>query len=335
MKAWDQSCPIVIVPTKYYKTPTKLFRELDVSIVIWANHLLRSSVTTMQETARHLYESQSLTKMEPRIAPVEEIFRLQRSDELKQAEKLYLPLADKPRAIILAASRGQKFGKLTKDKPKTLLEYKGKSLLHRLVTTFNNCGIKDISAVLGYKSNAVHLDNVHKFINPSWKKTGIAYSLFKAIEKLSGPVVVAYGDILFEENVLNGLLETSEDIVLAVDTSWANGRKLGRDIDAVLGATPPSDRYGASLCLHLAAIGTDMDHEQAHGEWIGLLKLSSEGTKRMRHFLEQYYSDERNIERNTSFVQLLTVMQAAGETIYVNYFRGHWLDVDNPADLQE
>ena len=33
MQAWDRSCPIVIVPTKYYKTPTDLFRELGISMV--------------------------------------------------------------------------------------------------------------------------------------------------------------------------------------------------------------------------------------------------------------------------------------------------------------
>jgi len=333
MKAWDHSCPIVIVPTTYHKTPIDVFRGLGVSVVIWANHILRSAVAAMQEAANYLSQAQSPLRLEGKIAPVAEIFRLQGADELKQAEKRYLPFSETPKAVILAASRGRKFGELTKDKPKAMLEYQGKPLLGRLVDTFNNCGIKDISVVLGYKASAVQLDNIQRFINRPWKRGGIASSLYKAVDKLTGPVVVAFGDILFEESVLNDLLETGENIVLAVDTSWTNGRKLGRDIDAVLGAQPPSDRYGTSRCVSLEAIGTHIDHETAHGEWIGVLKLSSEGSRRMKAFLESYYSDESRLDESISLVELLTAMQAAREDIHINYSRGHWLDVDSPEDL--
>jgi phosphoenolpyruvate phosphomutase len=334
MQAWDRSCPIVIVPTKYYKTPTDLFRELGISVVIWANHILRSSVTAIQETARVLHRTQSLSKLEGKIAPVAEIFRLQGADELKHAEKQYLPIAETAKAIILAASRGRKFGDLTRDIPKTMLPYNGKPLLRRLVETFNNCGIKDISVVLGHKANTVSMDNIQRFVNRPWKKGGIGSSLFKAIDKLRGPVVIAFGDILFEENVLFDLLETNENIVLAVDTAWANGRKLGRDIDAVRGVLPPSDRYGASRCVSLEIIGTHLDHKDAHGEWIGLLKLSSEGSRRMKAFLESFYKHEERLEENITLVQLITAMQDAGDEIYLNYSRGRWLDVDSPEDLQ-
>lgn len=333
MHSWDRSCPVVIVPTKYYKTPTDLFRELGISVVIWANHILRSSVAAMQETASLLQSTQSLARFEGKIAPVKEIFRLQGAEELKQAEKQYLPVAETAKAIVLAASRGRKFGDLTKDIPKTILPYKGKPLLQRLIETFNNCGIKDISVVLGYKANTVHVDNVQRFVNRPWKKGGIGSSLYKAIEKIHGPVVIAFGDILFEENVLSDLLETTENIVLAVDTAWANGRKLGRDIDAVKGTLPPSDRYGASRCVPLETIGTHLDHEDAHGEWIGLMKLSSEGSRRMKAFLESYYQEIDRLEQGITLVQVISVMQAAGEEIFLNYSRGRWLDVDSPEDL--
>lgn len=47
MKEWGDRCPVVIVPTKYYSTPTKVFRDLKISTVIWANHLMRSAVNVM------------------------------------------------------------------------------------------------------------------------------------------------------------------------------------------------------------------------------------------------------------------------------------------------
>ncbi len=91
MDEWKDRCPVVIVPTMYYETPTSLFEEIGVSVVIWANHLLRSSIKAMQQTAAQIYSDQSLAAVEPEIVSVKEIFRLQNAAELKDAEKRYLP----------------------------------------------------------------------------------------------------------------------------------------------------------------------------------------------------------------------------------------------------
>ncbi len=147
-------------------------------------------------------------------------------------------------------------------------------------------------------------------------------------------MVLSYGDILFEPSVLNNLLETPEDIVLAVDTSWTNGRKPGRDIDAVIGGEAPTEKFGAARCIPLAQIGTDIDHLQAHGEWIGLAKLSSGGASQLKAYLEEYYADETNLARNTNVVDLFKGLLVKGIPVHVTYFRGHWLDVDGPEDLK-
>jgi len=91
MRKWDNAAPVVIVPTMYYNTPTSVFEELGVSLVIWANHMMRSAITAMQQTARQIFEDRSLVNVEGKVVPVKEIFRLQGADELKQAEKRYLP----------------------------------------------------------------------------------------------------------------------------------------------------------------------------------------------------------------------------------------------------
>jgi len=90
-KEWNGRHPVVIVPTKYYTTPTQTFKDWKVSGVIWANHNLRSCVTAMQETCAAIYKEQSLMSVEPRVASVKEVFRLQDQPELDAAEKLYLP----------------------------------------------------------------------------------------------------------------------------------------------------------------------------------------------------------------------------------------------------
>ena len=91
MNEWQDTCPVVIVPTMYYDTPTSVFEEAGVSMVIWANHLLRSSITAMQATAARIYTDRSLHNVENEVVSVKEIFRLQNATELKEAEKAYLP----------------------------------------------------------------------------------------------------------------------------------------------------------------------------------------------------------------------------------------------------
>lgn len=91
MKEWDGRLPVVIVPTKYYTTPTTQFRELGISLAIWANHNLRSSIEAMKKISEQIFQDQSLIHVENDIATVQEVFRLQGAGELQIAEQKYLP----------------------------------------------------------------------------------------------------------------------------------------------------------------------------------------------------------------------------------------------------
>ncbi|WP_058303275.1 phosphoenolpyruvate mutase [Gorillibacterium timonense] len=91
MKAWNGKHPVIIVPTKYSSTPSQVFRELGIRAVIWANHNLRASIEAMQATTERIFREESLLNVEKRIAPIDEIFRLQRAGELLAAEEKYLP----------------------------------------------------------------------------------------------------------------------------------------------------------------------------------------------------------------------------------------------------
>lgn len=91
LKEWKNRLPVVIVPTTYYKTPTENFKEMGVNMVIWANHTLRSSILAMQEVTKEIYMQKNTMGVEKKIVSVPEIFRLQNTKELLEAEKIYLP----------------------------------------------------------------------------------------------------------------------------------------------------------------------------------------------------------------------------------------------------
>ncbi len=141
-REWAGRGPLVIVPTKYYGTPTDVFRAAGVSLVIWANHLVRAAASAMQSVAREVHAKETLVDVEDRIAPVDEIFRLQDAHEYVDAERRYLGAARAPTtAVVLAAGRGKGLEALTIDKPKVMLPVAGKPLLRRLVDAFKQEGI--------------------------------------------------------------------------------------------------------------------------------------------------------------------------------------------------
>jgi phosphoenolpyruvate phosphomutase len=79
-REWAGRGPLVIVPTKYYSTPTDVFRQAGISTVIWANHLIRGATSAMQAIAKEIHDSETLVNVEDRVATVNEIFRLQDAD---------------------------------------------------------------------------------------------------------------------------------------------------------------------------------------------------------------------------------------------------------------
>lgn len=91
MNHWDCSSPVVILPTTFYETPTSLFDELGVSLILWANHLVRASIYHMRHVAGKIFSCRSVAEVNPEIATLGDIFKLQNADELDVAEQRYLP----------------------------------------------------------------------------------------------------------------------------------------------------------------------------------------------------------------------------------------------------
>lgn len=88
---WGDRSPVLIIPTKYYRTPTETFRRHRFSAVIWANHLLRASIAAMMKIAQQIHQDEHLQEIESQIVPLSEVFRLQNTSELDSAEQRYLP----------------------------------------------------------------------------------------------------------------------------------------------------------------------------------------------------------------------------------------------------
>lgn len=327
-KEWGNRCPIVIVPTMYYSTPTEVFERAGIRIVIWANHNVRAAITAMQRTCRTIFTERSVASLEDSIAPVKEVFRLQNADELLAAEERYLPQTNKStRAIILAASQGD-LGALTSARPKAMVPINGEPLLHKLVAQFRAERVKDITIVRGFGRESIDVPNVEYVDNADFATTYELHSLQLAAESLKGSIILSFGDILFRKYILQNLLAHPGDIVIAVDAAWSNRKRNDEYLDYVTASHPYTARYGEEDA-ELRDVGPKL--EKIDGEWIGLLKASPSGTEKIRETLNEL--SKRGDFDTLRCDALLRALVAKNVRISVVYITGHWLDVDNLEDL--
>jgi phosphoenolpyruvate phosphomutase len=330
-RAWGNRAPLVIVPTMYYATPTEVYREAGISTVIWANHLLRSALVAMRETAARIAEDESLMRVEGQVASVQEVFRLVGNAELEQAERQYLPARPSAAAVVLAASGGD-LGTLTADRPKCMLDIRGRPLLGSLVHTLRSSGVRDVTVVRGYRKEAVQLDGVRMVDNDRHAETGELWSLACARDAIRGETVVAYGDVLFRRHILDGLLRSEADVALAVDSLGATPRPSATARDLVAADRPFSGDYLDDAPAHLRRIANDIAAGELCGEWMGLLRVSARGAGWLR---EEMAAMEAEGLLATADLPLLLTRMAARHPVQVLYFTGHWLDIDTLGDLAE
>jgi len=320
---WANRAPLVIVPTMYsMNTPTQVFRDAGISTIIWANHNMRSAISAMRETSRQIFEDQSLHEVEGRVVPVKEIFRLVGNAELEAAERRYLPGKANLGAVVLAASGGD-LGELTEGKPKCMIDIRGQSLLQRLVTSLSNGGVRDISVVRGAFKDAVSLPGIQTVDNDRHAETGELFSLACASEKLKGELVVSYGDVLFRDYILDGLLQTEGDIVIVADAKTRKGDLVATD-------HPYTGSYLDDEPVRLSAMSAALEAAKATGEWIGLARFSAQGSEWLR---EEIAAIEAEGLLESADLPLLFTRLAAKHPVAVHFITSHWLDVDTLTDL--
>ena len=333
-REWGNRCPVVIVPTKYYATPTDVFRQHGFSMVIWANHMLRAAVASMQKTARALKESEHLLSIEDKVAPVSEIFRLQNAAELLEAEERYLPRgAEGTSAVVLAASRGEELGELTEDQPKTMVKVQGVPILSHIVDAYNAVGIKDILVVRGYKKEAVNLPNLTYIDNLEFAETGELASLSQALQSRKGrfqPTIVSYGDVLFNKYIPQALCQEQDDCVIFVDSNWRDQSSYAR-LGGFAECSVPNSRKAFNAKIYLKQLGKTVPEESIHGVWMGFLKLSSSAASQVNDLLLDMLADPAN--RRAGIPQLLQELLKRDVPVRVLYTVGHWLDVNSLEDV--
>ena len=330
-REWAGRLPLVIVPTKYYSTPTDVFRSAGISMVIWANHMIRASIAAMEKIGQQIQHQESVVNIEDQIATIDRVFALQGAEELTRAQQRYLKHRQETHAIVLAASRGNALQDLTRDRPKVMLSIAGKPLLRRLVDEFKNQGINRITVVAGYKAETIDVAGINLRLNREYESSGELTSLACALDCFQDDMLIMYGDLLFRSYILNDLLDHDGDVVVVVDSLVNTSHITGTPDYAYCSMPDGRSIFSEEILLNQVCESEIPGKGRPSGRWIGMLKLGARGRLWVESALRELQQDP-GFNRLT-MPDLLNYLVDHGKKIHVLYINGHWLDVNVLGDI--
>ena len=131
---------------------------------------------------------------------------------------------------------------------------------------------------------------------------------------------------------MSHLFDNPDDIVLSVDYTWSNGKSKRSGISFVSCDAKASQMFGGRTTASLKDIGSHIPESNVAGEWIGLLKLNSQGSKLVVDKLKWLYENEVNLLKSMTLVDFLKQLLLDKIDVSVSYYPGYWLDLDSTID---
>lgn len=160
----------------------------------------------------------------------------------------------KMQAIILAAGMGKRLKELTQNNTKCMVRVNGVALIDRMLHQLDTRGLSRVVIVVGYEAEKLKefirtLDVKTPIVfveNSIYDKTNNIYSLALAKEYLKQEdTVLLESDLIFEDSVLDALLDDPRDTLALVDRyeSWMDGTVVKLEDDDRIRAFIPGSKF--------------------------------------------------------------------------------------------
>ena len=238
------------------------------------------------------------------------------------------------RAIILAAGSGLRLGEFTQDIPKTLVDVNGESILERQISLLKEYGINEIFVVTGYKREKHVLKNIEYIFNARYSETEQLTSMMVARRKIFGDVLIIFGDIIFDSDILKQVLASNDDITIPIDLDWKKSYEEEPN--------KPADIFWLNRkeIGKISAKEISLESKNEVGEFLGIIKLSTAGSKILVKKYEELekshtgkFHDADSLEK-AKLVDILQELIDSKVKISPLTISGKWCEIDTPKDLE-
>lgn len=242
------------------------------------------------------------------------------------------------KAIILAAGQGTRLKKYTENLPKGMLNFEGKTIIERQIEMYRQCGINEIIVVRGFAADKINYDGIKYYMNEDFANTNMVESLLAAKEEFNDDIIVSYSDILFEERLLKGMMESPADFACAVDDNWQSYwfKRYGKvDFDTESLAIDEHDNI-TELGLEAPAL------EAISARYIGLLKFSKFGMSYIeqimdyahKNFEDKPWQQSGKVVKKAYMTDLLNAIIESGKEVKAVHFNNGWCEFDTNEDYE-
>ncbi|SCG81929.1 putative sugar nucleotidyltransferase [Proteiniborus sp. DW1] len=247
------------------------------------------------------------------------------------------------KVLILAAGEGSRLRPYTLDKPKCMVLFREKPIIKYTLSVLEKSNITDISIVTGYKNDVLsnylkenynHID-IKLIHNPLFSITNMVYTMFcaQSFFDSSSDLIISYSDIIYNEKVLNKLINSSEGISVVIDKDWEKLWRKRMDNPLDDAETMKLDDEG-----YIKELGKKPNsYADIEGQYIGLIKISKTMIKEIINFYNSLDRDKIYDGKNfdnmymTTFLQLLIDEGFKVKPVVIN---GGWIEVDSVDDLK-
>ena len=244
----------------------------------------------------------------------------------------------KTKSLIIAAGLGSRLKDKTKNIPKCMLDFGGKTLLQRQLSSYIQCGIDNISLVRGYKKNKIDYKGIKYFYNDDFRNNNILNSIFYAEEVINGNIIISYSDILFEPFVVKRVLDSDHDISVVVDIDWKDyyiDRKEHPLIEA--------ENVIFNSNNEIVKIGKiSSEKEEVHGEFIGMIKLNNRGCeifKKNFHRVKKKFWNKSfqraNVFQQAYLTDMIQELVDIGVNVHCVIIERGWKEIDTVEDYKK
>lgn len=314
-------------------------------MVIHANHLMRSALGSMRTISESILKNDRSLEADDICSPVSDLFNIVGYDRIQQRDKERAEASARSESIIIpAAGRDPEFP----DTPKSLIPISGKPLIDYQLETIERVGLKNVVVVRGHggaqfdtaeiRSNPVFVDN------DQYAEQHSLYSLLCAREYMANGFVMVYSDILFSPDVLERLINTDRDIVLAIDGSYQyHKHEVDKQLDLV--RTHGSENSGrrslsATDITEVLAVGKNLGADNADHEFIGMAYFSPQGARLLKEIYDEClgkdaspFHEAQSFDR-AGVTDMIQELIDRNIPVYGREIQRGWIEVHSKEDVR-
>ena len=239
-------------------------------------------------------------------------------------------------AIIIAAGSGRRISTEARNTPKSMVKVNGKSIIEYQLSVLNKVGINEVYVITGPYSEKFTIKNVKYVKDLEFEKHDILGSLMEAKKFFKKDTLILYSDIIFELKIIEKIMNSKENISIAVDMNWEKNYE-GRT------EHPKSEAENVELNSNedIIKIKKNIQNTENNvGEFLGIIKFRNMGSE---VFVKKY--DELIKNSNGLFHEAPSILKAyvtdmIQELIDSNLkikpilISGKWCEIDTMQDLK-